>query len=221
MKKIIIYIDGFNLYYRLKTTPYKWLNIQKLCKFYFNPKQHDIIKIKYFTAKVRRKSEDSSNVIRQNIYLRALETLPNLEIIFGQFRKRQVIGLKCHYERGKYTEGNELVTVSKWEEKESDVNIATHIVADAFKDEFDCAVLISNDTDLKTPLGYIKEHLKKSVGIISPRRNMHIELKNVSHFQKRISNKVLEQFQFPEKMKDDKGEFFCPPKWKQIRDQKT
>ena len=38
MKKTIIYVDGFNLYYRLKNTPYKWLDLQKLSKFYLNPK---------------------------------------------------------------------------------------------------------------------------------------------------------------------------------------
>ncbi|MCZ0933526.1 MAG: NYN domain-containing protein, partial [Oligoflexia bacterium] len=125
-----------------------------------------------------------------------------------------VAGLKCHYENGEYKEGKEIGVISKWEEKESDVNIAVHIVSDAFKDEFDSGVLVSNDTDLKTPLRYVKENLKKSVGIISPRRNIHIELRNASHFQKRISNKVLEQCQFPETMKDARGEFFCPPKWK-------
>ena len=214
MSRTIIYVDGFNLYYRLKNTPYKWLNLQKLSEVYLNLKQHNIMKIKYFTAPVKGTVDNPLNITRQHIYLRALKTLPNLEIIFGQFKKRQVTGLKCHYEQGRYTESDELVTVSKWEEKESDVNIAAHIVADAFKDRFDCSVLMSNDTDLKTPLGYIKEDLKKSVGIISPRRNIHIELMNVSHFQKRISNKVLKQCQFPITMRDAKGEFFCPPKWK-------
>ena len=146
--------------------------------------------------------------------MRAIKTISNLEIIYGQFKKRQMTGLRLHYENGQYIEGTELVTISKWEEKESDVNIATHVVADA--PQYDCAVLISNDTDLKTPLRYIKEELGKNVGIISPRRNIHIELRDASHFQKRISNKVLEQCQFSEKMKDAKGEFFCPPKWKQI-----
>ena len=130
-KKTFIYIDGFNLYYRLKHTPYKWLNLQKLSEFYLNPKQHNIIKIKYFTAQVKRKSDDTSNVTRQNMYLRAVQTLLDLEIIYGQFKKRQMTGLRLHYENGQYIEGNELVTISKWEEKESDVNIATHLVADA------------------------------------------------------------------------------------------
>ena len=64
MKKTIIYIDGFNLYYRLKNTPYKWLNIQKLSEFYLNPEQHDIIKIKYFTALVKERFEDRLNINR-------------------------------------------------------------------------------------------------------------------------------------------------------------
>ena len=216
MKKsnTFIYIDGFNLYYRLKDTPYKWLNLQKLSEFYLNRKQHKIITIKYFTALVKGTLEDRLNITRQHIYLRALKTLPNLEIVFGQFKKRQVTGLKCYYENGQYIEGTELITISKWEEKESDVNIATHIVADS--PQYDCAILVSNDTDLKTPLKYVKENFKKSVGIISPRRNIHIELRDASSFQKRISNKVLEQCQFPERMRDAKGEFFCPPKWKQV-----
>ena len=213
MKKTTVYIDGFNLYYRLKHTPFKWLDLRKLSEFYLHPQEHNIQTIKYFTAQVKRKSDDASNVIRQNMYLRAIQTLPNVEIIYGQFKKRQMTGLRLHYENGQYTEGDELVTISKWEEKESDVNIATHLVADV--PQYDCAVLISNDTDLKTPLKYVKENLKKAVGIISPRRNIHIELMNVSHFQKRISNKVLEQCQFPEKIRDTKGEFFCPLKWKQ------
>ena len=214
MKRTIVYIDGFNLYYRLKKTPYKWLNIQKLSQSYLDLKQNQIVKIKYFTARVQSSRKDSLKDTHQDIYLRAVNTIPNIEIIFGQFKKRQVAGLKCHYENGEYKEGRELTVISKWEEKESDVNIATHIVADTFKDELDCAVLVSNDTDLKTPLRYIKGDLKKSVGIISPRRNIHIELMKASHFQKRISNKVLEQSQFPKTMRDDKGEFFCPPKWK-------
>ena len=81
--------------------------------------------------------------------------------------------------------------------------------------QYDCAILVSNDMDLKTPLKYVKENFKKSVGIISPRRNIHIELRDASSFQKRISNRVLKQCQFPEKMRDAKGEFFCSPKWKQ------
>ena len=76
-------------------------------------------------------------------------------------------GVRLYYENKQYVEGNKLATISKWEEKESDVNIASHSIVDV--PQYDCAVLISNDTDLKTPLGYIKNNFKKTVGIISPR----------------------------------------------------
>ncbi len=214
MKKTVVYVDGFNLYYRLKNTPYKWLDLQKLSKFYLNPKQHNIIKIKYFTARVKRVSNDTSNIIKQNIYFRALKTISNLEIIFGQFKKRQVKGRIIHKHSGKYTRDSNIVTISKWEEKESDVNIATHLIEDGYEDRFECAILISNDTDLKTPLLCIKRKLKKTVGIISPYTITHIELQKSSHFHKTISVKALQTCQFPDKMKDFKGDFFCPTKWR-------
>ena len=217
MKKTIIYIDGFNLYYRIKYTPYRWLNLQKLSQYYLDLKQNQIIKIKYFTAKVKRKSVDSSNIVRQNIYLRALQTIPDLEIIFGQFKERQVRGILCDPEDREQLK-KDSVRVNKWEEKESDVNIASHIISDAYENEYDCAVLMSNDTDLKTPLRYVKKKLKKQVGIISPRRKIHIELINICDFRKAITNRVLEKCQFPEKMEDAKGEFFCPPRWKQANE---
>ena len=211
--KTFIYIDGFNLYYSLKDTPYKWLDLQKLSGFYLNLKQHKIIKIKYFTAQVKRKLNDSSNVTRQNMYLRALHTVPNLETIFGQFKKRQVRGVLCDFEDRKQLNKN-IVKIQKWEEKKSDVNIATHLVADAYQNKFECAVLLSNDADLTPPLLHIKHKLKKLVIVISPYEKISAQLKKSSHFYKAISPTVLGQCQFPEKIKDTKGEFFCPPKWK-------
>ena len=94
------------------------------------------------------------------------------------------------------------------------MNIATHIVSDAYKNHYDCAVLISNDTDLTPPLLHVKYELKKLVIIISPYKDIHTDLKKSSHFYKTISLQTLKQCQFPENMKDNKGEFFCPPKWK-------
>ena len=215
MKNTIIYVDGFNLYYSLKGTPFKWLDIQKLSNYYLSQEKHKVSQIKYFTAPVKEKSHDPSNTIRQNIYLRAVRLIPNIEIIFGQFKKRQVTGIKCHYKNQKYMEGDKLVTINKWEEKKSDVNIATQLVADAYQNKYDCAVLISNDTDLTPPLLHIKHKLKKLVIVISPYNTIHADLKKSCHFYKTISLQELKKCQFPEKMQDAKGAFFCPSKWRQ------
>lgn len=216
MKKTSVYIDGFNLYYSLKNTSFKWLNLQKLSQFYFNPQQHDIQEIKYFTAKVKSTQKNPSKDIRQDIYLRALKTIPNLQIIYGKFKKRQIRGVLCDFSDRKQLK-KDIVEIKKWEEKKSDVNIATHIVSDGYKNLYECAVLISNDTDLTPPLLHIKYELKKLVVIISPYEDIHADLKKSSHFYKTVSPKILKQCQFPENMTDDKGSFFCPPKWKQIR----
>lgn len=66
----VVYIDGFNLYYSLKNTPYKWLNLEKLTQNVLNPSLHKILNIKYFTAVPKR--VDSAQ--RQNVYIRALKT---------------------------------------------------------------------------------------------------------------------------------------------------
>ena len=105
-------------------------------------------------------------------------------------------------------------TIQKWEEKETDVNIATHLIEDAYlnKKMYECAVLLSNDTDLKTPLLRVKKS-KKLVGVISPYKTVHTDLIRASHFKKVISDVILQNCQFPKEMQDNKGKFFCPKKW--------
>jgi len=79
-----IYVYGFNLYYgALKGTPYRWLDPNKLCSLLLP--RHTINRIKYFTARVRARRDDPGQPARQEIYFRALRTLPNVEIIFGHF----------------------------------------------------------------------------------------------------------------------------------------
>ena len=80
--KTNIYIDGFNLYYGcIKDTPYHWLNLAEMCRLLL-PKDK-IQRIKYFTALVTSRPNDPDQPLRQRVFLRALQTIPNLEIILG------------------------------------------------------------------------------------------------------------------------------------------
>jgi len=82
--KTYVYVDGFNLYYgAVKDTPYRWLNLRKLCDLLLPGSK--IEKIKYFTARIAARPNDPSQPTRQQMYLRALGTLPDLEIIYGSF----------------------------------------------------------------------------------------------------------------------------------------
>ena len=72
-----IYVDGFNFYYRaLKGTPHKWLNLDTLFHLLLRP-PHAITAIKYFTARVSARPNDPGQPVRQDMYLRALRTVPD------------------------------------------------------------------------------------------------------------------------------------------------
>ena len=210
-KSTCVYIDGFNLYYRLKKTPFKWLNLGSFVNSCLNLDKHRIEKIKYFSAKITRTPFDPQKPIRQNMYLSAIRTIPNIDVILGRFKKREITGLLCD-SKGKETE--ELVTIKKFEEKNSDVNIATHLVADGYEGKYDCAVLISNDSDLTTPLLHIKKNLGKTVVVISPYKKIQVDLKKSSHYCKKLSSDdIFRENQFPQKIKIGKREIHCPKDW--------
>ena len=160
--KVIVYVDGFNLYHgALESTPYKWLNIEQLC-YNLLPAGAEIVSLKYFTAWVKPQG-DASRPGRQKIYVKALElTSPMLEIIPGSFfardKRRQISG----------SDPPEYATVKIMEEKGSDVNLASHLVYDACRDHFDCAVVISNDGDFAGALDIVKNLCGKQVGLIVP-----------------------------------------------------
>jgi uncharacterized LabA/DUF88 family protein len=55
------------------------------------------------------------------------------------------------------------VRVTKTEEKGSDVNIATHLLMDAFDDAYELAVIISNDSDLLEPIKVVTASIEESL----------------------------------------------------------
>lgn len=124
--RTIIYIDGFNFYYRaVKNTPYKWLNFKSLFQRLLS-QDNQIVSIKYFTAHVSGK-HNTQKPIRQQIYLRALKTfIPEVEIYYGHFLSHEV-----YAPLAKPTDKNRSVKIIKTEEKGSDVNIAVHLLNDA------------------------------------------------------------------------------------------
>jgi hypothetical protein len=84
-----IYIDGFNLFYgALRKTPYRWLNLETLCQLLL-PK-NTIGRIKYCTALVSARPNDLNQPMRQQLYLRALGTLPKVSIHLGHFLTHEV-----------------------------------------------------------------------------------------------------------------------------------
>jgi hypothetical protein len=203
--KTIVYIDGFNLYYgAIKGTPYRWLNPAALCRLLL---PHDQIQaIKYFTARVNPRPHDPDQRIRQETYWRALRTLPNLSIILGFFLTHEIsMPLAGNPKRQ--------VQVIKTEEKGSDVNIATHLLIDGFKNNYELAVIVSNDSDLLAPMRFVVEELHKPMGLLNPQKHPSVELSKYVTFIKQIRGGVLAKSQFPPVLKDAAGNISKPAAW--------
>ena len=204
--KINVYVDGFYLYYgAIKRTPYKWLDVLKMSQLLFP--NDTINKIKYFSARVSARPTDPDQPIRQSTYWRALQTIPNLSIIEGSFLVKPVMmpvanTIPQRYER-----------VIKTEEKGSDVNLAVHLLNDAYKKDYELAVMVTNDSDLLEPMRIVKQELNLPVGLVNPHKNPSFDLRKHATFIKQIRQGVLQASQFPASLTDANGTFHKPPTW--------
>jgi len=210
-----VYIDGFNLYYgSLRKTPFKWLDIAAMCSTLLPERQ--INRIRYFTAHVRALQHDPQAPIRQDIYLRALKTIPNLTIHKGRFAPRPSVFPQFPLAYLNPDRPPLVVQVLRTEEKGSDVNLATYLLVDCFENDFDEAVVISNDSDLALPIEKVVSQFEKIVGVINPhsKKELSGNLIKVANFHIRtINKKVLAACQFPTTLTDSQGTFTKPATW--------
>jgi uncharacterized LabA/DUF88 family protein len=215
-----LYVDGFNLYYgAAKKTRLKWVNVTALAEVALLGIQ--ITDTRYFTAMVKSDTDDPQRAQRQQAYLRALRTLPNLKVIEGRYQYTEIRARSCN-PPPKY------VSVHKSEEKGTDVNIATHMLVDAFRGACDQMVLITNDSDLEEPVRIINAELKIKVFVLNPqtlhttargasRKRQSFHLKGVAYSVSDITsdgnNCHMTQAQLPHVLHDANGTITIPPTW--------
>lgn len=203
-----VYVDAFNLYYGcLKRTPYRWLDLAMLCSLLLP--NHSIHRIRYFTALVSARPGDPRGPQRQQVYLRALRTIPNLTLHYGcylthpaRLRRQNLSG-----------DAGSPVWVLRTEEKGSDVNLATYLLVDAFRDDCEAAVVVSNDSDLVEPIRIVRAELGKIVGLLNPQKRPSRVLVREATFIKQVRPGVLAASQFPPILVDARGSFHKPPSW--------
>lgn len=203
-----VYVDAFNLYYRaVKGTSYKWLNLFKLCNLAL--KKNQINKIRYFAALIRPRPNDPQQAQRQQLYIRALLTLPNASVHYGTFLSNPK-RLPLHPPKpGLPT----TVQVLNTEEKGSDVNLATFLLCDGYEDDYEVAVVVSNDSNLVTPIEVVRTRLKKPVILLSPAARPNAELSKAATFVRQIRTGVLAASQFPPTLRDANGTINKPVGW--------
>jgi uncharacterized LabA/DUF88 family protein len=200
MERVIAYIDGYNLYYGLRTKGWRkfyWLNIQAMMADLLKPNQ-DLVATKYFTTIVKRPAGRHQ---RQAVFIEALETLSNLEIFYGHFLAEKIVCYKCGH------------SYETHHEKMTDVNIAVELMSDAFRNKFDTALIVSADSDLVGPIRAVKNlFISKKVVVIFPPNRVSNALKREAHAFFHIGRNTLAKCQFPDTLAKPDGFVLRRPK---------
>ena len=134
-QRVIVYVDGFNFYYGLKNDPkwrrYYWLDIVNLFEKFMRPHQ-ELVAVKYFSAR----PENADKNAHQYAFFQANKENPKFQLILGKYLKKTITCFNCNN------------IIRTYEEKETDVRIATQIVADAYEKNCDAAIVVSADSDM-------------------------------------------------------------------------
>ena len=211
LTRVNVYVDGFNLYYgAVKGTPFRWLDLHKLSERVLKPGSQ-VNRIRYFTALVDGR-KDPQTPRRQQAYLRALGTISNLTIHYGSF--------VTHPKTLPLVAGGGMARVLRTDEKGSDVNLASHLLLDAFAGDFETALIMSNDSDLAFPIRAVRKRLGLTVGVACPvargsrPSRLLVEAADFRFHLTRKRRKLLRDSQFPEQLVDSDGqEIRRPADW--------
>jgi uncharacterized LabA/DUF88 family protein len=216
--RTIVYVDGFNLYYRMleKRPDLKWLDLRQLVQKVLRP-ENTIVAIRYYTARVSGRI-DATAPARQQIYFDALGTIPEVSMHMGSFlSSKKFAGLvhppafRPHLTAPLPLPWPAVVRVHKTEEKGSDVNLASHLLLDGFRDSYDVAAVLSNDTDLVEPIRIATQELGKVVGLLAPVTNPAPQLKAVASFVRHVKNSDLSGSQFADPLPLADGQMLSKP----------
>lgn len=171
---------------------WRWLDLPALMMSLVNPAlwpEATLARVVYCTAD-RTREGDPSSIADQRTYIAALRTTyPEMIIAKGFYVPRVKTGvlvdrsdpprrvaspgrrqlpswLPVKQISGPTGAGELLMSVTTFEEKGSDVNVASHLLLDVLTDQVDAALVVSNDSDLQFPLEVARLHVP--VGTINP-----------------------------------------------------
>lgn len=198
-ERVVVYVDGFNLYFGMLDAGFdycKWLNLKLLVQNLLKSNQ-ELVEVKYFTSRVNNNPDKQK---RQNTYLEALESV-GINIYYGNYQADAIECKRC---------GN---IWPKYNEKMTDVNIATQILIDAYQDKYDMAMLISGDSDLVPPMRSVHEIFKnKRIFVAFPPKRHNQSVSLIAKGSLTIGRKKLVESQFDEKVTKKDGYILSKPK---------
>jgi hypothetical protein len=237
-KNAVAYVDALNLYYgAVRKTPYKWLDVAGWVQTVLGG--DNVTVVRYFTARIKQRVPGDDAKTRQNVYLRALEADPRVDVRYGHFRsdrkwkalaERDVqvsadlfrpplipaadaASVLAQSQAARTTYLQEvLVTID--EEKGSDVNLGVHLVHDALLGHCEKALVVTNDGDLEEALRLAAPHCE--IHLLNPSGQANnARLTRHAHATLTFDRNSLANHLLPRTVRAANGaELHCPREWR-------
>jgi uncharacterized LabA/DUF88 family protein len=216
-KRVMAYVDGFNLYYGLKNASQTsdrehvkyggdpaiclgrslyWLDLHRVILSKIKGEE-ECVGIKYFSAPRRlstrvkmdpeKRAAKEASNARQRVLFDALRTLPLVQIIEGWYA-----------EKSPHVCGGCDTTTERFEEKGTDVNIADQMIVDAYEDRADIAMVMSADGDLVAPVATVQRLGKEVRLILPPGRKKADQLKAIASECQGLTIKAIRGLTMPD-----------------------
>ena len=203
-----VYVDGLNLYHcALADTPHWWLDLRSLARRLLEP-EFTLHRIRYFTARIRSRRAPG-NRLRQQMYLRALETIPELEFHEGHFLSYPTWMPLANQNPGEPAR----VNVIRTEEKGSDANLAAWLTRDAAKRDGRAAFVITGDSDFTGVIQMVRREFNFPVHVVDPRKASSRRLRSAATSYRLLDRRLLPRCQFPSALRDGTGVITRPREW--------
>lgn len=209
-QRAAFYVDGFNLYYAIKDlrqNHLKWIDLWSLADHLIRQRTEALVKVAFCTAYNTRRFD---SLTRHQKYVRALEHF-GVTTVLGHYTAEP---RNCRECRSEWVEDNE---------KETDVNLALHLIHDAQEDVFDHAYILTADSDQAATAKFLKEHwpTKRLTTIAPPGRNFSKSILRYADSKMALTTDQLEWAVMPPTVfKDAKtvvvkrpDEYATPPGW--------
>ena len=196
-ERVAVFVDGFNLYHAINdldapSNHLKWVNLRTLAETYVPQSDFRLVAVKYFSAYATWRPGAYK---RHRELIDALDSV-GVQVVLGKFKEKDRFCFRCE---------------NRWkahEEKETDVNIAIHLISDAYQNLFDVALLITADSDLTPAVRMLRSRTNKSVRIVFPIGLKSGELAAVAGgggATRKMKRVHLERSLFPREVRDATG----------------
>ena len=208
MNRVVYLVDGFNVYHsvreseRLTSQSLRWLDLHSLCAalLHLVPGRSDIDSVVYFSALARHLELSRPGTVARHLrYIDALQAT-GVDTVLGHFRRRLT---HCPLCGGRWY---------RWEEKKTDVAIATRLLRLAATGECERVVVVSGDTDIVPAIDEARSLWQANVGVAFPARRANAQLRRAASWTVNLDPSWYVRHQLPRRFETGDGRVIVRPR---------